>query len=108
MAENYRVREWDKMHSRIQYSNLQSIKLILKWNEVKTRLLTLLSSRQIPPRIPVPWIFSFPGLRNQSDFYLEETHTIDVLKNTNANSMKPLNIEPTYIESLCIAIKLEI
>lgn len=33
-------------------SKPQSIKLILSWNEVKTRVLTLLSSGQIPPRFP--------------------------------------------------------
>jgi hypothetical protein len=75
---------------------------------VKTRPLTPLSSGQILQEFQFPWIFSFPSVRNESDFYLEETYTIYVLKNRNANSMKRPNIEPICIESLCIAIKLEI
>lgn len=77
----------------------------MKW---KLDCLHYLQLVKFIPEFLFPWIFSFPGLRNQPDFYLKETHTIYVLKNTNANSMKPPNIEPTYIESLCIAIKLEI
>ena len=63
------------------------------------------------PEFLFPWIFSFfLEPRKQSDFYLEETYHICPEKHKCKfnDPPTPANIEPTYIESLCVAIKLEI